>query len=146
MQTHIQFFFKYPTGSACRSGNSADGVALIACPPRARALSAHLSACWNGRVHVLLKRVFILTVLTFPSIGRQGSVFAQLEALLYLAQVQLLLGHSSSSNISGDSCVTCVSLFYLRHPRDMTSHTSPKGNLVYIITPWTIGSKSIDNR
>ena len=35
-------------------------------------------------------------MLTFPSIGRQGPVFAQLEALLYIAQVQLLLGTAAA--------------------------------------------------
>ena len=39
-----------------------------------------------------------------------------------------------SSNISCDYCVTCASLFNLRHHRDFTSHTSRKGTLyIYVL-------------
>ena len=46
--------------------------------------------------------------------------------------------HALPSNLSCD-CVTCVSLFSLRHPRDFTSSTSyiPKGNLVLQCTKYT---------
>ena len=62
-------------------------------------------ACWEGHVHVA-NAIFIFIYIPErclhfrPLIAGRASFFAELQALLFLAQLQALLGHSSSSSSS----------------------------------------------